>query len=151
MRPLRAAIVAVLVAGSPMLPGCVGPATTDAAYRGKAVHAADAAQSAVQTAVLTARGQLDGRVLSPYGRVVLSNVEQDMSSVQGSFDSVQPPDDGVADQLRNTLDKLLTRAASDLTELRIAARRDDSNQMASVVKDLVMLAPKLESFSKEHS
>src|SRR3954451_21262855 len=103
MRPPRCAVLAAAaVAVSVTASGCVGPATTVAAYRGKAVHAADAAQSAVQTAVFTAKGMLGDRILGAYGEVVLSTAEQDLSSVQQSFDSIQPPDDVASDKLRNT-------------------------------------------------
>jgi citrate synthase len=145
------ALGAALPIAAVLLSGCVGPATTDAAYRGKAVHAADAAQSAVQTAVLTSKGQLAGKILGAYAETVLSNAEDSMSSVQNSFDSIQPPDDSKSDKLRNGLDSLLTSASSDLSDLRIAARRDDSAKMASVAQDLAALAPKLDAFSQEHS
>jgi hypothetical protein len=140
-----------VVVAALMLAGCVGPATTDAAYSGKAIHAAGAAESAVQTAVLTARGQLAGRILNAYGDTVIGNVEEDMSSVQNSFDSIQPPDDAASDKLRDTLDTMLSSAASDLGDLRIAARRDDAKQMASVADDLAKLAPKLDAFVQDHS
>src|SRR3954465_8271548 len=118
MRPPRCAVLAAaVVAVSITASGCVGPATTDAAYRGKAVHAADAAQSAVQTAVLTTNGLLGGRILGAYGEVVLSTAEEELSSGQQAFDSIQPPDDAVSDKLRDTLDPMLSSASSDLTDL----------------------------------
>jgi len=150
MNPVRSASVALVAGGSLLLSGCVGPATTDAAYSGKAVHATDAAESAVQTAVLTTNLLLRGRIFGSYADVVLSTVEQDVSSVQNSFDSIQPPDDAVSDKLRNGVDALLTSGASDLTDLRIAARRGDTKQMGSLLAELRKLAPKLDSFSKEH-
>jgi Mn2+/Fe2+ NRAMP family transporter len=42
--------------------------------------------------------------------------------VRATFDSVQPPATSAADELRAALDPLLESAASDVTELRIAAR-----------------------------
>jgi hypothetical protein len=151
MRRRHCRLPAAMVAVSVTVAGCVGPATTGAAYRGKAVHAADAAQSAVQTAVLTTKGMLGGRMLGTYGEVVLSNAEQDLESVQQSFDSIQPPDLSTSDKLRNGLDPVLSTASSDLTDLRIAARRDDSVQMKRLLQDLVKVASKLDSFSTDHS
>jgi hypothetical protein len=89
--------------------------------------------------------------LGAYGEVVLSNAEQDLESVQQSFDSIQPPDLSTSDKLRNGLDPVLSTASSDLTDLRIAARRDDSVQMKRLLQDLVKVASKLDSFSTDHS
>lgn len=133
-----------------MLTGCVGPATTVAAYRGKAVHAADAALSEVQTAVLTTNGLLDGRILQSYAETVISASEEAMTSVQGSFDSIQPPDDPSADALRNDLDTSLTSAASDVSDLRIATRREQRKDMAMLVAQLKKVASDLQKFSQEH-
>ncbi len=83
----------LVVASALLLAGCVGPATTTAAYRGKAVHAADAAVSELETVVLTSGAVLDGKMLQAYAETVVSEAEDALSSVQGSFDSIQPPDD----------------------------------------------------------
>jgi hypothetical protein len=142
--------IAALAASSFVLAGCVGPATTIAAYRGKAVHASDAALSEVETAVLTTRALLGGRVLQAYAETLISTSEASMSSVQGTFDSIQPPDSSASDALRKDLDAILSSGASDLSDLRIAARREDRQQLATLSKQLGSVASKLQAFSKDH-
>ncbi len=132
------------------LTGCVGPATTVAAYRGKAVHAADAALSEVQTVVLTTRALLRGRVLQSYAATVISASEEAMASVQGTFDSIQPPDNPSSDALRKKLDGFLSTSSGDVSDLRIAARREDSKQLSMLVPKLKQDASALLAFSQEH-
>lgn len=129
---------------------CVGPATTVAAYRGKAVHAADAALSEVETAVLTTTGMLRGKVLQSYGETVISSSEEAMSSVQGTFDSIQPPDAASSDKLRQRLDTLLTKGSGDVSDLRIAMRREQRTQMSALIPELKKDADLLNAFSQEH-
>jgi len=70
--------------------------------------------------------------------------------VRATFDSVQPPATSAADELRAALDPLLESAASDVTELRIAARRDRTGALASAADDLSGIADQLEAFAGEH-
>jgi hypothetical protein len=145
--PVVASVAAAAIIG---LTGCVGPATTVAAYRGKVVHAADAALSQEQTAVLTIDGLLRGRVLQAYAETVVSKSEDAMSSVQGAFDSIQPPDDRSSDALREKLDTMLSNGSSDVSDLRIATRREDRTQMSMLVANLKKDASTLQAFSQEH-
>jgi hypothetical protein len=133
------------------LAGCVGPATTTAAYRGKAVHAAGAAVSELQTVVLTSGAVLDGKMMQAYAETVVSEAEDALSSVQGSFDSIQPPDDTVSDQLRSEVDGLLTAGLGDLSDLRIALRRGADQELAQLADALRQTAAKLAAFSEAHS
>ena len=146
----RAGAVLAGLAGVLLVAGCVGPATTVAAYTGKAVHAAQAAQSEVQTAHLATQQRLRGRLQQAYLETMLSASEDAMSSVQNSFDSIQPPDNKVADKVRDDLDPLLSDASDALSQLRIEARREDTGQMAKIVSSLSRLGAKLDKFSKEH-
>src|SRR5690349_3217036 len=117
----RACVLALLAA---MSTACVGPATTTDAYRGKVVHASDAALSEVRTVTLAARSLVDGRLFTAYADVLISDAEESLSSVQGQFDSIQPPDDHVSDELRDALDTLLSAGLGEVSTLRIALRRD---------------------------
>lgn len=141
----------LVVASALLLAGCVGPATTTAAYRGKAVHAADAAVSELETVVLTSGAVLDGKMLQAYAETVVSEAEDALSSVQGSFDSIQPPDDTVSDQLRTEVDDLLTTGLGDLSDLRIALRRGGGSQLAQLADGLKRTAAQLSAFSEAHS
>lgn len=141
----------VVVASALVLAGCVGPATTTAAYRGKAVHAADAAVSELETVVLTSGAVRDGKMMQAYAEIVVSKAEDALSSVQGSFDSIQPPDDTVSDQLRSEVDDLLTAGLGDLSDLRIALRREGGEQVAQLADALKQTAVKLSAFSEAHN
>jgi hypothetical protein len=148
---MRARQALLLVAVALVLAGCVGPATTTAAYRGKAVHAADAAVSELETVVLTSAAVRDGKMMQAYAETVVSEAEDALSSVQGSFDSIQPPDDTVSDQLRSDVDDLLTAGLGDLSDLRIALRRGAGEQVAQLADALKQTADKLSTFSEAHN
>jgi hypothetical protein len=141
----------LIVASALVLAGCVGPATTTAAYRGKAVHAADAAVSELETVVLTGTAVLDGKMMQAYAETVVTESEDALSSVQGSFDSIQPPDDSVSDQLRSEVDELLTAGLGDLSELRIELRRGAGERVAQLSDALKQTSAKLSAFSEAHS
>jgi hypothetical protein len=142
--------VASAAASILLLAGCVGPATTVSAYTGKALHAAAAAESQVQTVRLAVDQHLKGRLQQAYLETMLSDSEDAMSSVQDSFDSIQPPDNPVADKLRDDLDKLLSDSSDALSQLRIEARREDAGQMAQLLHSLKPLATQLDHFTTEH-
>jgi hypothetical protein len=132
------------------LSGCVAPAPDDAAYESKAASTAKAAVSESRTALLATRTSADGRLPGTYLEPVLVDAEEALGSVQTTFDSVQPPATSAADHLRAALDPLLQSAASDLTELRIAARRERADALRSAARDLTGIADKLEAFAQEH-
>jgi hypothetical protein len=141
----------VVAAGAlALVSGCVAPAPTTADYEAKAAMTADAAVSEVRTAVLAADAYAEDGMTAAYLETVLVDAEESMSSVQQTFDSVQPPDTPAADDLRSTLDPLLAEAGSGLTDLRIAARRDDTAELASIGDDLSGVADQLETFGKQH-
>src|SRR3954452_15145980 len=74
---------------------CVGPARTTSTYQGKAGHTAEAALSQLQTALLAVSSSTHGNMLHSYLLVVLSESEDNFSSIQTTFDSIQPPDSEV--------------------------------------------------------
>ena len=78
------------------------------------------------------------------------DAEEALGSIRTTFDSVQPPATRAADELRRTLDPLLESAASDVTELRIAARRERPGALATTADDLAGVADQLEGFAQEH-
>jgi hypothetical protein len=145
----RAAAVALTV-GTLLsaLTGCVGNAQTTGAYRGKAHLSAEAAVSALQTAKLAVDSSAKGNLFDGYLEIVLSQAEDDLGSVQQQFDSIQPPNSAEADRLRDRLDTLLSRGASVLADLRIAARRDEQSTMIETAADIPMLADKLDAFAE---
>jgi len=140
-----------MLAGAALLNGCVAPAPTTSAYEGKATRTAQDAGAQVQTARLAAGAALADRMPQAYLETVLSQAEDGFGSIQDTFDSVQPPDDPTADQLRDTLDTLLTAGSDGLGQLRIAARREDRAQVEATVRSLGPVAAALQRFAEEHA
>ena len=114
-----AALAAVVLAGCGQY---VGPARTYGTYEHKAAATAEAALSAVQTVELMAQTAAAGRSFGPFTGIAVSDQEDALSAAQGTFSSIQPPDER-SDALREELGALLDRSASDVSAVRIAARR----------------------------
>ena len=148
---MRQALAPGLVAAALLLSGCVTPAPDTSAYESKAGMTAEAADSAAATALVATRAYLHGRMGSAYLETVLVDAEESLGSVHDTFDSVQPPAAEAADVLRSTLDPLLEKAGSALTDLRIAARRNSSPDLRTAVGALSPVADRLEAFGKQHA
>jgi hypothetical protein len=142
----RFATAALLVT----LAGCVGPARTFHAFEEKAARTAEAAGSAVETALLAAGAAHEARAFGPYLSVMLSEAEKDASSAQATFDSIQPPNTA-SDELRAQLDELLAKAVGILSELRIKARRGELAALAAVAAPLEDLGRRLADFAEVHA
>jgi hypothetical protein len=132
------------------LSACVGPATTIAAYEGKARRAAEDASSAVNTALLGVRIHQRGSLLENYFETMLSQAEDDISSVQTSFDSIQPPNSKSSDKLRDQLDNLLSDGISGISQLRFSARREDRPALDQAAAQLAPTAEDLTQFVESH-
>jgi hypothetical protein len=133
-----------------VLSGCVGPARTTHTYESKAVRTANDSLSQLQTALLSVDTSLRGRMMQAYLETVLSESEDAFSSIQNTFDSIQPPNTERADRLRSSLDTLLSDGADGLAQLRILARRQDTNQLAAEAHKLTATATALDQFAQEH-
>jgi hypothetical protein len=86
------------VCGACSLASCVahpvGPARTYPTYEAKAVTSAEAAQSSVATVQLVASTAAAGKAFGPNTVVSVSEQEEGLSAVEGTFASIQPPDTG---------------------------------------------------------
>ena len=142
---LLPAIVCSLALGA----GCVAPARSFDAYEGKAVTTAEDALSAVETARLAVTAAANRHAFATYLSVVLGDAEDAASSVQGTFDSVQPPD-ARSDAVRSDLDDRLQSAVSVLADLRIAVRRGEADRLPSRLEDLAKAAQALREFQDAH-
>jgi hypothetical protein len=135
------------------LAGCVahpvGPARTYTTYEGKAVASAEAAQSAVATVQLLATTAADGKTFGPYTVVALSEQEDGLSSIEGTFASIQPPDRR-ADALRGELGAILSSAVGHAADVRIAARRGHLDDLDRVAAPLAEDAAALDRFLGRH-
>jgi hypothetical protein len=131
-----------------MLTGCVGPARTSEDYLGKARHSATAAAAALQTALLAVQLNGKGNMLATYLDTVISQAEDDFSSVQQQFDSIQPPHADESDQARDELDVILVKGSDTLSQLRILERRDESRLLVKTAADIPPLVTKLNKFAQ---
>jgi hypothetical protein len=148
---VRRALGLGLAAASLLLAGCVTPAPTTSAYESKAGMTAEAAVSEIRTAIVATDSYLQGRMTAAYLETLLVDAEESLGSVHDTFDSVQPPATAGADALRGTLNPLLDDAGAAVTDLRIAARRDRSDDLRTTAGDLSSVADELESFGKQHA
>jgi len=148
---VRRLVVAATALGV-LLAACVqpvGPARTFDSYEHKAKDTAQTALSAVQTGRLGAQAAKRDDTFAPYLAVLVSEAEDEASSAQTTFDSVQPPNDK-SDNLRDNLDPLLTRAVDALSQARIAARRADFDEVAKQEPKLAKSARELDRFVEAH-
>jgi hypothetical protein len=127
--------------------GCAGPARTATDYRLKARNSAKAALSAVETSTLAARLVREGRTFSPYVSVVLDSAERDVTAVESTFASIQPPGPS-SDQLREQLDTVLNDAADTISSMRIASRRDERRNLLAAAERLPKLSSDLQGYSE---
>jgi hypothetical protein len=134
-----------------LLAGCVAPAPTTSAYESKAGMTADAAVSELRTALVATDTYVHGRLPAVYLETLLVEAEEALGSVVTTFDSIQPPAAAAADALRATLDPLLEDAGTGVTELRIAARRDQLDDLRTTADDLSGVADELDAFAKQHA
>jgi hypothetical protein len=133
--------------------GCVshpvGPARTEAKYEGKAVTTAESALSAVNTVRIAARSATRDHAFGPYLSVLISEQEEALSRLQGTFDSIQPPG-AKTDELKDELDQLLSDGLDHMTDVRLAVRRGGLGSLADTARPLAEDAKKLEAFTENH-
>jgi hypothetical protein len=145
--------VVLLVLTGALLVACtshpVGPARTEAKYEGKARTSAASARSAVETSILVVQAFADGDAIGTYAGAVLSDQEEALSGVQGTFASIQPPS-AKADAVRDELDELMSESLSDVAAARIAVRRGDGAGAADRLGALRDDAAGLAAFVEEH-
>jgi hypothetical protein len=126
---------------------CVLPARSFGAYEEKAVTTAEAVASAVQNANLAVSLAAQRRAFAPYITTLLDESENDASSAQSTFGSIQPPDDH-AIALFGELDPILEDAVHTISALRIAARGGRLDVLPRGRGALRGAATKLDAFLK---
>jgi hypothetical protein len=131
-----------------LLTGCVSPSRTDRDYELKAGNSAKAVASSVATALLGVEAARRHRATGPYLSVLLGSAEEDASSVQSQFDSVQPPSEH-ADAQRAELDDLLSQAVEGLAQLRITVRRGELGQLDHKALPLRAVLVRLRALSED--
>jgi hypothetical protein len=81
---------------------------------------------------------------------VLSDAEESLGGLAGTFGSIQPPDER-ADRIRADLGELLTSAQDDVADVRVAARRGRLRDLADVAAPLDGDIAKMQAFLAEHA
>jgi hypothetical protein len=127
----------------------VGPARTYGKYEGKAATTASGALSNVQVVRLVADAAARGNAFGPYTASVVSDAEESLDGLSGTFGSIQPPGER-ADQLRDELDGYLSDALDHVTDVRIAARRGELRSLGDVAAALAGDVEHLEAFVEQH-
>jgi hypothetical protein len=133
-----------------LLGACTGPVRSTNVYESKAGATAETVASAVETARLAVDAGTHDKAFGRYLTQALAEAEEDAGAAQGTFDAIQPPD-GRADELRGQLDELLGQATDTLAELRIAARRGHTAELAEPAAPLAGLAGKLHAFAEAYA
>ena len=101
----------------------VGPARTYDSYAAKASTTIESAISAVETVRLVADTAAEGRTLGPYTSIAVSEQEDALGGVRGTFASIQPPPDERSATLRRELLDVLDDAFDHVGDVRIESRR----------------------------
>ncbi len=143
---VRKAAVPILV----LLVACVGPARHFETFESKAAKTASDAVSSVDSALLAVELAEERKAIAPYITTAIEDAEDDVTAVQGSFDSIQPPDPE-SDRLREELDGLLSDAVSGVSALRIAARRGNLDSLPKIARPLSRVSDELERFYEENA
>ncbi|HEV7886753.1 MAG TPA: hypothetical protein VGO92_04280 [Acidimicrobiales bacterium] len=149
MRRVLLGLLACGIGASACVPHPVGPARTYGKYEGKAVTTAESALSTVETVRLAAGTASKDHAFGPYLSELVSDMEESASGVQGTFESIQPPDER-ADQLRDDLDQLLSDVVDHIAAVRVAVRRGRILDLDQAAQDLDEDSQKLNDFAEEH-
>jgi hypothetical protein len=149
---LRLRVVALLlvVLSSACVAHPVGPARTFGKYESKARTTAESALSEVQTAKLVAEAAASGNAFGPFTGLVLGDAEEALAGLDGTFGSIQPPDER-ADRLRDDLGAILADAEDHVAELRIAARRGQLRDLGDLAASLDGDIELLQHLLEEHA
>lgn len=140
------AAVIMAVIGS----GCVGRAADYSTYEDKAAQAAGSGLSASRTASLAATLFVMRKGLAPYVDVTISQSEEEIRAIEGSFASIQPPDRRSL-RLRSVLEPLLEEAVRLISLMRIQARWRTPSALASSVRNLEAVARSFQRFIDRHA
>jgi hypothetical protein len=130
------------------LTGCLGPVRTDKVYAQKLAKTADQALSGLQTAQLFADAP-DQNTTGTYAAVILADVEDDVSSAQQTFDSLQPPSPHAV-AIRSSVDPILSDAVSAISDMRIAAKLGRSEQIRALALQLPKLIEQLQAVEQKY-
>src|SRR5947208_579006 len=118
---------------------CTPTARTRGTYEAKAVKAAQAVDSALNSDLLLIEAVSRGHTTAAYVSVASSQAEDSASGAASTFRSIQPPDHR-SEVLRPDLGDLREQAENSLADTRIAGRRGDDDTPVSTRPELEQVA-----------
>ena len=142
-------VLATALIGAGCVSHPVGPARTMGKYEGKAATTAKSALSQVETLRLVAGIADRNKATAPYVSAVVSEAEDAIDGLAGTFGSIQPPNEA-ADGLRSELSELLSAALDHAAAVRIAARRGTLRGLGKEAEPLAGDADALRHFLEAH-
>jgi hypothetical protein len=142
-------VLTAAVTGAGCVSHPVGPARTLGKYEGKAATTAKSVLSQVETVRLAATVADRDKATSAYLSVVVSEAEEAIDGLAGTFGSIQPPG-SAADDLRRELSDLLSASLDHTAAVRIAARRGTVRGLGQVAAPLGDDADALRRFLEAH-
>jgi hypothetical protein len=148
-RALAGLVVSFVLAGCVAHP--VGPARSTASYERKANTTAESALSAVETVRLLAGSGSDGNALATYLSVAVSEQEDALGGLRGTFMSIQPPEGEQSAALRDQLSTILTSSFDHVGDVRIEIRRGAIADLDVVAEPLAEDATELRALIEELS
>ncbi|NHN54652.1 hypothetical protein G9U51_02505 [Calidifontibacter sp. DB0510] len=135
LRVIGRRIVAGAVPLALLVSGCASPSPTMSDFQTKTRTTARAVAGTAAVAQVSAQAWSRGQLTDAYADTLVTEAEDDVSSIIQTYDSRQPPT-AAAVALKGRLDKPLQDISSALTDLRIALRRNDRRGVAQAVAAL---------------
>lgn len=139
----RAGVVAGLLLASPLLGGCVLPATPS--EHGWLVHGQRATgdvASALSTTMLTLREQDRSRLVPNYARVTIAQAESTAGSAASAWGDEQPPRS--EQQRASSISDTLDQANTLISDARTALLDNDPHACAQYCSKLQKMATKVQ-------
>jgi hypothetical protein len=143
LRWTLAAVLAIVATGCVNHP--VGPARSVGSFEAKAGTTARSALSAVETVRLLADTAARGDAFGAYTSVAVSEQEDALGGLRGTFLSIQPPPGDRVAALRDELSAVLTSAFEHVGAVRIEVRRGHLGELDDAAAPLRQDADDLRS------
>lgn len=115
--------------------GCVGPTITGGGYRDKVADTARQLSSAIASADLAGRLELDNKAIFALTDVTVSQAESDADSATTALFSRQPPTPDAL-ELYERVRQPFQDAVDALRAVRIAVRREDRDGLRAAIAGL---------------
>jgi hypothetical protein len=142
-------VLALVLATCSCVAHPVGPARTYDSYAAKASTTIESAISAIETVRLLADTAASGGAFGSYTSIAVSEQEDALGGLRGTFASIQPPPGERSATLRRDLLAVLDDAFAHVGDVRIEARRGHLDHLDVVAAPLGADRAALDQLSKE--